>query len=364
MRGLQPEGADGMRSATLSDVAKAANVSPTTVSRHLNGSIHLPEDTVGRIDAAIAALRYRPNPHARSLGRERSDTIGLVIPDIANPFFARLAAAVEIAASRRGLGVMLCSTFNRPARELDYIDRLRNHFVDALLFATNHVDDGALCASINETSGVVLVDEDVAGSRGPKVFADNEGGGALAARHLLAAGHRSLAYIGGPSGLMSARERADGFRKVVREGGAAVACEDCGEYAAAHGRAAMARILNERPDVTGVFAASDEILIGMLEVLRDRQLVVGRDISVVTFDDVGPLRLFDPPVTAVRQPIDELGRAALAHIEALLGGSSAFETTRVPVELVVRSSVAPPKRIMKRARTVAEGAVGREAGVS
>ena len=92
-----------MRSATLCDVATAANVSPTTVSRHLNASIHLPEDTIRRIDAAIAALRYRPNPHARSLGRGRSDTIGLVIPVIANPFFARLAAAVEIAASRHGL---------------------------------------------------------------------------------------------------------------------------------------------------------------------------------------------------------------------------------------------------------------------
>ena len=90
------------RSATLSDVAKAAKLSPTTVSRHLNGSINLPEDTVRRIDAAIAALRYRPNPHARSLGRGRSDTIGLVIPDIANPFFARLAAAVEIAADTSG----------------------------------------------------------------------------------------------------------------------------------------------------------------------------------------------------------------------------------------------------------------------
>ena len=90
-----------MRSATLDDVAKAANLSPTTVSRHLNGSIHLPEDTVRRIDAAIAALRYRPNPHARSLGRGRSDTIGLVIPDIANPFFARLRSR------RRDRGIAL-----------------------------------------------------------------------------------------------------------------------------------------------------------------------------------------------------------------------------------------------------------------
>jgi Bacterial regulatory proteins, lacI family/Periplasmic binding proteins and sugar binding domain of LacI family len=177
------------RSATLSDVAKAAKLSPTTVSRHLNGSINLPEDTVRRIDAAIAALRYRPNPHARSLGRGRSDTIGLVIPDIANPFFAKLAAAVEIAADTSGLGVMLCSTFNRQARELDYIDRLRKNFVDGLLFATNHVDDGALAASVNASSGVVLVDEDIPGSRGPKVFCGQRTGWSSCRR--VPAGRRS-----------------------------------------------------------------------------------------------------------------------------------------------------------------------------
>ena len=241
---------------------------------------------------------------------------------------------------------MLCSTFNRQARELDYIDRLRKNFVDGLLFATNHVDDGALVASVNASSGVVLVDEDLPGSRGPKVFADNEQGGALAAGCLLSAGHHSLAYIGGPPGLMSARERARGFRTVVQEkaDGSIVACEVFGEYTAAHGRAAMKTILDERPEVTGVFAASDEILIGMLEVLRDRSRKVGDDISVVTFDDVAPLGLLDPPVTAVRQPIDEMGRAAMGLIMALLAGSPRAETVRVPVELVIRASVTPPKR--------------------
>jgi LacI family transcriptional regulator len=341
------------RSATLSDVAKAANLSPTTISRHLNGLISLPKETVRRIDAAIAALRYRPNPHARSLGRGRSDTIGLVIPDIANPFFARLAAAIEIAADASGLGVMLCSTFNRQARELDYIDRLRKNFVDGLLFATNHVDDGALAASINASSGVVLVDEDVPGSRGPKVFADNEQGGALAAQCLLAAGHHSLAHIGGPRGLMSAHERAHGFREGARKSasGGHITCELFGEYTAVHGRAAMKSILDEHPGVTGVFAASDEILIGMLEELRDRRLRVGSDISIITFDDAEPLGLLDPPVTAVRQPIDEIGRAAVGLITALLAGSPRAETIRVPVELVVRGSVASPKRPRTRPRT-------------
>jgi LacI family transcriptional regulator len=150
---------------------------------------------------------------------------------------------------------------------------------------------------------------------------------------------------------MSARERALGFREVVRESAAgSVACELFGEYTAAHGRAAMKSILEERPEVTGVFAASDEILMGLLEVLRDRHRRVGSDISIVTFDDVGPLALLDPPVTAVRQLIDEMGRAALGRITALLAGSTQMETSRVPVELVARSSVGPPKRARNQAR--------------
>jgi LacI family transcriptional regulator len=145
---------------------------------------------------------------------------------------------------------------------------------------------------------------------------------------------------------MSARERAEGFRKVARESaaGAGVSCELFGEYTAAHGRAAIKRILDEHSEVTGVFAASDEILIGMLEVLRDRRRRVGIDISVVTFDDVEPLALLDPPVTAVRQLIDEMGRTAVGLITVALAGAPQVETVRIPVELVVRGSVGPPKR--------------------
>jgi LacI family transcriptional regulator len=144
---------------SLQHVAKAAGLSPATVSRYLNGSLVLPKETAARIDAAIAALNYRPNPHARSLSRGKSDTIGLVIPDIANPFFARLAAAVEKYADAAGIALMLCSTLNRPERELDYVERLRRNYVDGLLFTTNHQDEnGALAAAINASANIVVMD--------------------------------------------------------------------------------------------------------------------------------------------------------------------------------------------------------------
>lgn len=133
----------------LKEVAHAAGVSVPTVSRFLNGSLRLPEPTVRRIETAIETLGYRPNPHARRLSLGRSDTIGLVVPDIANPFFALLVATVEEEADRRGLGVSLFATLNRPGREISYLQLIEKNHVDGLIFMTNHPDDGRLADLIN-----------------------------------------------------------------------------------------------------------------------------------------------------------------------------------------------------------------------
>jgi LacI family transcriptional regulator len=325
---------------SLQHVAKAAGLSPATVSRYLNGSLVLPKETAARIDAAIAALNYRPNPHARSLSRGKSDTIGLVIPDIANPFFARLAAAVEKYADAAGIALMLCSTLNRPERELDYVERLRRNYVDGLLFTTNHQDEnGALAAAINASANIVVMDEDVDDAVVPKVFSDNIQGGALAARHLVEMGHRSLAHIGGPADIMSARERAQGFSEALAGSGAEIAAALYGAYTAEHGQKAMASLLDSHRGVTAVFAGSDEILYGMMQVLRDRSIRVGEEMSVITFDDAGRLELFDPPITAIRQSTDEIGRLGVETLMRRMSGDADLGTQRVPVEPIIRASV-------------------------
>ncbi|HUA76943.1 MAG TPA: LacI family DNA-binding transcriptional regulator, partial [Acetobacteraceae bacterium] len=156
--------------ARIRDVAAAAAVSPAAVSRYLNGTLTLTRETAERIERAVRRLDYRPNPHARRLSLGRSETIGLVLPDIANPFFARLAAAIEEAADRARLGLVLSATLNRQGRELDYIERMRSNHVDGLIFVTNHTDDGTLRRALNAAPGVILIDEDVPGAAVPKVF--------------------------------------------------------------------------------------------------------------------------------------------------------------------------------------------------
>ncbi len=333
--------------ARIRDVAAAAAVSPAAVSRYLNGTLTLTRETAERIERAVRRLDYRPNPHARRLSLGRSETIGLVLPDIANPFFARLAAAIEEAADRARLGLVLSATLNRQGRELDYIERMRSNHVDGLIFVTNHTDDGTLRRALNAAPGVILIDEDVPGAAVPKVFCDNEEGGFLAGRHLLATGHRRIGFIGGPSGLMSTRERRAGLgRAVAQVPGAMVVWESFGPYTLAEGARAGAALLESAPGVTAIFAGSDELVLGLLPVLREAGLGVPKDISIVGFDDIGPLHLLDPPVSAIRQPVSDIGERAVALLSSDTADPPPCE--RLPVRLVERNSVAPPPASINR----------------
>jgi LacI family transcriptional regulator len=337
-----------MSVASLKDVAQAAGVSVTTVSRFLNGSLDLPDRTRTAVEAAIAALNYLPNPHARRLSRGRSDTIGLVIPDIATPFFATLVAAVEAEADRRGLGLTLHATLNRRERELSYLQAVRRNQVDGLIFVTNHPDDGSLAAAINASGQVVILDEDVAGTEVPKLFCDNDMGGYLAGRHLAEAGHRAVLFIGGSDAMLSGARRFTGFRRAMTEVWGAEARIDRheGDYLIDSGRAAVRRMLAEGPKVTAIFATSDEITIGVLEELNGAGIRVPQDMSLVGFDDVGPLHLFAPAVTAVRQPVRDLGVRALGLLldTDWTDPENLPSEERLPVTLNLRNSVAPPVR--------------------
>lgn len=334
--------------ASLKDVARAAGVSVTTVSRFLNGSLDLPDRTRDLVVTAIRDLNYVPNPHARRLSLGRSDTIGLVVPDIATPFFATLVAAVEAEADRRGLALALHATLNRAGRERSYLNAIHRNHVDGIIFITNHPDDGALAEAINRSGRVVVVDEDVPGTSVPKLFCDNEQGGYLAGRHLARAGHREVLFVGGVDAMISGTRRFAGFRRAMVEawGPDARVLRYAGDYTVAFGRAAGARFLAEGRPATAIFTTSDELTIGLLEVLRENAVLVPRDVSVVGFDDVGPLHLFSPGITAIRQPVRELGARALSLLlesgPPTMTGSPPEEL--LPVTLVERDSVAPPAR--------------------
>lgn len=334
--------------ARLSDVARSASVSVATVSRYLNNSIQLPESTAARVRRAIDELGYQPNPHARSLSRGRSDTLGLVVPDITNPYFARLAAAVEREAAKRGYGLTLCASLNTQDREREYLARLSRNAVDGIIFVTNHPDDGTLKEPINSSNRrVVILDEDVAGAKGSKVFSDNEQGGFLAGRHLVEMGHRRIAFFGGPEAMRSTQARLAGVRRAITEAGVAGEISDvyCGEYSPEHGRACAERLLATDSAATALLVASDQIMIGALEIFRRAGVRIPARLSVIGFDDIAPFILFDPPLTSIRQPVDAMGRRAVdLLVRGLEGEDVDGVIEHLPVELVLRESVGRPPR--------------------
>lgn len=332
--------------ATIHDVAQDAGVSPTTVSRYLNNRIELPPSTSARIDAAIAKLDYRPNLLAKRLSTGKTEAVGLVTPEIREPFFAELASAFEDEADRHGYTVFMSSTRSDREREIASLERLHDRHVDGLLMMTNTIDDGTLAALIGRRRNVVIVDEDIPGVSVPRLFVENTEGAYAATRHLIEAGHRRIAYIGGPHGLLTVTERHHGFLKAMQEAGISVPPDyvAIGSFAPELARAATLKFLKLPQRPTAIFASSDYLAIGAVTGLHEAQISIPDEISLIGFDDMPFGALLTPPMTAIRQPVEQLGRQGFLTLLALLNGGSPPLLTRLPVELIRRHSVAAPAK--------------------
>lgn len=328
----------------LSDVASLAGLSKATVSRYLNHSIVLPQETIKRIESAITQLDYRGNSLARRLSKGGSETLGLVLPDITNPFFAELADAAEEAAFEHGYSLVLCITRNNPEKESQFIRWLDTCQVDGLLFTTNRPDNGLLRKEIQRHQRIVLLDEDIPGSKAPKVFADNVQGGMIATQQLIAAGHRQIAFIGGPDELMSVRERYQGFCTALAQAGLHCPPEWVmyGNYQREFGQRALRQLFSRELRPTAVFAASDFLVLGLLDGLREAGLRAPQDLSLVGFDDASYADFTQPRISTIRQPARELGRTAVSLMLRLLNGEENIAAeTRLPVTWIGRDSIEP-----------------------
>ncbi len=325
----------------LSDVAEMAGVSKATVSRYLNNSLALPPETATRIQQAIRQLNYRGNSLARRLSKGGSETLGLVLPDITNTFFAELADAAEEEASAQGYSLVLCVTRNNPDKELQFIRWLDSCQVDGLLFATNRPDDGLLCEEIRRHQHIVLLDEDIPGTTAPKVFTDNRQGGLIATQQLIAAGHRHIAFVGGEHGLMSARERYQGFSEALHQAG--LNCPDpwvlFGQYKLEFGTRALEQLFSTPQRPTAIFAASDYLVLGILDGLRNLNLSAPADLSVVGFDDASYTNYTHPRISTIRQPARQMGHTAVRLLLQMLKDQPVPEITRLPVEWIARDSI-------------------------
>jgi LacI family transcriptional regulator len=332
---------------TLSDVARRAGVSTMTVSRVINESGYISQETRARVNDAIAELGYMPNALARQLRSKKSKTVALVVTDILNPFFTTIASGVEDTARARGYAVMFCNTYESEVEEAAYVRVLIERQVDGVFL----VPAGGVGTSVRRLQErgmpTVVLDRHVRDVETDEVRADSRAGAYEAVRHLTGLGHRRIAVLAGPESVSTSTDRVEGYRQALRE-----ACPDggCGqiifgEFNEASGYLMTRQVLEAGPRPTAIFAANNFIAFGAMRALREAGLRIPEDISMVVFDDLPPGWVLDPFLTVVSQPAYEIGtRAAQLLLDRLAGDAPEGPRSIVlPSELIIRRSTAPPK---------------------
>lgn len=335
---------------TIHDVARHAGVSTATVSRALSGRGTVRPDTRDAVVAAATTLDYRPSGIARSLKLRSTHTLGLLVTDVANPYFPEIVRAVEDAALERRHALLLCTGAEDPGREAMYLELLAERRVDGIIIASSGLQERHREWLAHARVPVVLVNCTSAGLALPAILSDNRAGGRMAAEHLLARGHRHLGHVSAPRRYTAAGERLAGIAEAVRAcPGSDLVVVD-GDARVEGAEAATHALLDRHPKTTGVLCYNDLSAIGALRALRARGLHVPRDVSVVGYDDIAAAGWVEPPLTTVTQHTVTMGRWAverlvdrISHLRDDRAEASA-EVVRLPVTLRVRASSAARSR--------------------
>lgn len=319
-----------MPRVTIKDIATAAGVSLGTASRALSGNGSVAPATRDRVLDAARRLEFVPNAHARSLRSERTGTIGLLIPDVRNPFFAHLAHVIEDRAHAEGLSVLLCSAGEDSERMQSYAQLLRQQRVDGIIMAPFH--SGARSIDDLLAAGIPLtfVDRMIEGLAVPAVVSDTADAVAEAVRSLAASGARRIGCISGPLGTSTGTDRLREF-SAAAHGLPVETLIAHGDFQEESGRSGLRTLLDEGADA--VLAADSLMTLGAVHECRRQGIVPGRDLPMIGFDDIPPLALLDPPLPLICQDIDGMGTAAVDLLTAQLGGSAAPEPIRIPAHL-------------------------------
>jgi LacI family transcriptional regulator len=299
---------------------------------------------------AIEALDYKPNLLARSFRRRVTHTLGLLVPDNSNPFFAELARTIEDAGFAEGYSVILCNSDLSPIKQEAYIDVLLAKRVDGLILASSGLVptvDGHDAVERIVEAGVpcVVVDRDLGQMPIDQVLVDNQQGGYLAGQHLLDLGHRRIACIVGPSDLTPSAGRIAGFRHALQDAGLEMLPSAFlrGDGRPAGGAAAVRALLENDAGITAIFAFNDAMAIGAIGELQRQGRRVPHDISVAGFDDIPAAAAIFPAVTTVAQPIAELGALGVRLIlDRIAQPEAPTQRILLATELIVRESTSPP----------------------
>jgi DNA-binding LacI/PurR family transcriptional regulator len=334
--------------ANMKEIARMAGVSLGTVSHVLNGSARVREPLRRRVEEAVQAAGYQPSALARGLRRDKTNMIGMVIPDVTNPFFPAVVRGAEDTAFANGYRLILCNTDNDHSKEVVHLNELRTYLPSGLIVIPSDFSDLTRQTESYQKSGTAVVCVDRLPKRwhGDSVTAANEQGAHAATRHLIQLGHRRIATIAGPLHLTNAEQRLRGFRRAMTEAGLPVAPEYLQESAfdLSGGRSRALLLLRMLPRPTAIFAGNDMIAMGVIQAVRELGLRCPDDVSIMGFDDLTFAALINPPLASVLQPGYQLGAtAAQILLDRVHGDDSPARHVVLQTELRIRESVAPPR---------------------
>ncbi|MFC4098928.1 LacI family DNA-binding transcriptional regulator [Paenibacillus xanthanilyticus] len=327
---------------TIHDVARTAGVSISTVSRVMNAPETVTEMKRLRVQEAIDLLQYQPNGFARGLIYKKSGTLGVMIPDIENPYYAGLLRGMQDEAVRLGHSLMICNTDRDKDRLIAYIQSFYEKQVDGIIFASDALHPEYIEEMQRYRMPIVLASTNAPDYDIPSIDIDDELAAFEASAYLIDSGHVRIGMISFPPGdTISGRPRMEGFRRALREHG--LKAEEAPVAYAAHrfedAYAATGELLAAEPELTAIFAASDEFAMGAISYLREHGRRVPDDLSVIGFDDIRMAGMFIPKLTTIAQPVYEIGVRAVRKLHELaIGGHVEPLREKVPHKLVVRES--------------------------
>ncbi|REK61732.1 MAG: LacI family transcriptional regulator [Brevibacillus sp.] len=329
---------------TIYDVAKKAGVSISTVSRVINNTGRISAKTKKRVLDVIEQLGYQPSVVASALTGKRTRTIGLIIPDVANPFFAELARRVEDRGRELGFNLLMCNTDNNPDTEDMYLSLLRQKSVDGIIIGTNARNHRVLRELLEENLPVALIAQDIPELMIDVVAVDDYLGGYQAAQHLVSLGHKRIAILVGNMNRTSDKYRLEAFRQALEDHGLELTEELVirTDYSREDGKRAARELLTSPKRPTAIFACFDFLAIGVYQAAKELGLRIPDDVSVVGFDNTILASIVDPPLTTIAQPIDEMGRQVMdLLVREIEGDKKTKQRVILPPELIIRQSTKP-----------------------
>ena len=329
-----------MARVTIADIAREADVSMMTVSRAINNKEGLSEETRARILQIVNRLGYRPNTIARGLVTKRTATLGLVVPDNANPFFSELARGVEHTAYTEGYNVFLCNTEEDKDRELTVLQSLSEKLVDGVIVCSSRLPDDALEDALSFYDAKILINRFLQNQSSACLCIDDINGGRMAVNHLIDSGHKAIGFIAGPTNSFSGQQRFKGYKSALENTRIPYNpdwVKHCLPMVKA-GFAATRELLSQNKEITALFCYNDLVAVGALKACAELGHKVPDDIAIVGFDDIMLASLVTPSLTTCRVPRYEMGVQAAKMLLEQVNGQMIRNNELSEPELIIRSS--------------------------